>query len=221
MSRDDHRLLRESLGAYALDHLSGDERARIRAHLDQCADCRAELAEIEPVVGPLRAADPDRLDQLPAPPPWLADEIVHRALDHDRQGRRSRRGRIAGIAVASAAAAAALALAGGIGYSLGTPNVPREPVPVYSSTPEVHASATVVPHTWGVEITLDADGFRADAVYRVLVRDDAGRTVNAGEFIGTGGARMVCNLNSSILRAQAAGFDVLDPTGGVVLHGDL
>jgi hypothetical protein len=217
VSRDDHRALRESLGAYALDQLGGDESARVRAHLDQCPGCRAELAEIEPVVGPLRAVDPDRLDRRPAPPPWLADEIVSRALDQDR---RSRRGRFAGIA-AVAAAGAAIALAGGIGYTLGTPNVPREPVPVYSSSPEVHASATVVPHTWGVEITLDADGFRPDAVYRVLVRDDAGRTVNAGEFIGTGAKRMVCNLNSSILRAQAAGFDVLDAAGGVVLHGDL
>jgi len=214
VSTDDHRVLRESLGAYALDHLTGDERARIRAHLDQCPGCRAELAEFEPAVGPLRAVDPDRLDRLPAPPPGLADEIVRRALHEDR---RSHRNRFA----AAAAASVAVGLAGGIGYTVGTPNAPREPVPVFASTREVHASATVIPHTWGVEITLDADGFRTDAVYRVLVRDDAGRTVSAGEFIGTGAARMVCNLNSSVLRAQAAGFDVLDPAGAVVLHGDL
>ena len=87
--------------------------------------------------------------------------------------------------------------------------------------PGVQASAVAIPHTWGVEITLDADGFARGAVYRVVVRDEGGRTVSAGEFIGTGDAAMRCNLNSSVLRADATGFDVLDDRGAVVLHGEL
>jgi hypothetical protein len=217
VNQDDHRALRESLGAFALGHLPDDDAATLRAHLDQCADCRTELAEIEPVVLPLASVDSTRLDQEPAPPPWLGDQIVRQALEHDRGAARTRYGRYAALA----AAAALVVLAGGIGYLMGTPDVPREPVAVRAMDPDVQASATVIPHTWGVEITLDANGFRDDAVYRVVVRDDTGRTVNAGEFIGTGPARMVCNLNSSILRPQAAGFDVLDAAGDVVVHGDL
>ncbi len=217
MNQDDHRALRESLGAYALGHLPDDESATLRAHLGQCADCRAELAEIEPVVAPLSGVDPARLDQAPAPPPWLGDQIVRESLVHGRRAARMRYLRYAALA----AAATLVVLAGGIGYLMGTPDVPREPVAVRAMDPGVQASATVIPHTWGVEITLDANGFRDDAIYRVVVRDDTGRTVNAGEFVGTGPARMVCNLNSSILRPQAAGFDVLDAAGDVVVHGDL
>lgn len=72
-----------------------------------------------------------------------------------------------------------------------------------------------------MEITLDAAGFEQGADHRVVIVDDAGRRVGAGAFVGTGDQRMLCNLNSSVLRAQAAGFDVLDPAGAVVLHSDL
>ena len=53
------------------------------------------------------------------------------------------------------------------------------------------------------------------------MRDDAGRAINAGEFLGTSPTAMSCNLNSSVRRANATGFDVLDRRGDVVVHGDL
>ncbi len=217
MNRDEHRTIRESLGAYALGQLPRHERIAVRAHLDGCAACRAELAEIEPVVGPLGRVDPGRLDATPVPPQWLGDRIVARARAEGGP-RRSRRG----VLVAAVAAALTGVAGAGVGYLAGSgPAVPREPVAVRAADARVDASATVVPHTWGVEITLDADGFEQGAEYRVVVVDDAGRRVGAGAFVGTGDRRMLCNLNSSVLRAQAAGFDVIDPGGAVVLHGDL
>lgn len=218
MSSGEHRTLRESLGAYALGGLPSAEAAALRAHLDGCAACRAELAEIGPVVGPLSRVDPARLDTPPAPPAWLGDRIVARAAAERPPARRRR------TVLVAAAAAALVGLAGAVGYALGAgtdPAVPREPVALRTADPAVDASATVVPHTWGVEITLDADGFAAGAVYRVVVLDDGGRAVDAGEFVGTGADRMRCNLNSSVLRADAAGFDVVDTAGRVVLHGQL
>ena len=41
--------LRELLGVHALGHLGPGEDAAVRAHLDGCADCRAELAELAPL----------------------------------------------------------------------------------------------------------------------------------------------------------------------------
>lgn len=217
MNRDEHRAIREALGAFALGGLPADERGAVQAHLDGCAACRDELAEITPVVGPLRSVDPDALARTPAPPPWLGEHIVHRALAEGVPDRRVRRGMV----VAAAVAVGALA-GGGIGYVAGSgPAVPREPVTVQALDARIDATASVIPHTWGVEITLAADGFRPGAVYRVVVSDDAGRQVDAGAFIGTGEAPMVCNLNSSVLRTDAAGFDVLDDDGDVVLHADL
>ncbi|WP_205860606.1 DUF4394 domain-containing protein [Phycicoccus sp. HDW14] len=80
----------------------------------------------------------------------------------------------------------------------------------------VTATAGVVPHTWGVEVRLTASGFAAGDRYRVVVLGEDGRTYPAGEFVGTGARPMVCNLNSSVLRADAAGFEVLDGAGTVL-----
>lgn len=217
MNRDEHRTLRESLGAYALGQLDEPERTTLAAHLDGCAECRGELADIAPVVAGLRGVDPDRLDATPTPPPELGEQIVSRAMSERRAGPRR------GVLLAAAGVVVAAVVGGGVGYAVGgaAPDVPREPVVLQAADARVDASATVVPHTWGVEITLDADGFTPGEAYRVVVLDDTGRQVEAGGFVGTGPARMQCNLNSTVLRAQAAGFDVLDPAGTVVLHGEL
>ncbi len=176
MNRDEHRTIRESLGAFVLGQLSRGERTAVGAHLDGCAACRAELAEIEPVVGPLSRVDPRHLDATPVPPQWLGDRIVARARAEGGP-RRPRRG----VLVAAVAAALTGVAGAGVGYLAGSgPAVPREPVALRAADTRVDASATVIPHTWGVEITLDADGFEQGAEYRVVVVDDAGRRVGAG-----------------------------------------
>ena len=43
---DGHRELREQLGSYALGHLPDGEALALRAHLDGCAACRADLADL-------------------------------------------------------------------------------------------------------------------------------------------------------------------------------
>jgi hypothetical protein len=210
-------MLRESLGALLLGQLPEPERATLQAHVDGCAECRAEMAEIAPLAGALRHVDPDRLDTTPTPPPQLGEQIIGRAVAERRSGP------YRGALMVAAGIVVAVLIGGGVGFVAGssTPGVPREPVTLVASDTAIDASATVVPHSWGVEITLDADGFAPGAVYRVVVVDDTGRAVDAGQFVGTGQARMLCNLNTSVLRAQAAGFDVLDTRGTVVLHGEL
>lgn len=213
---DDHRALREMLGAYALGGLTGAESTALRAHLDGCPACRAELDELRPVAAALAAVDPAVLDDTPLPPLGLADRIVARTRGVPRPtAHRST------LLVAAAVLVAAL-VGGGAGFIVGSgPAVPREAVAVRTLASTVQASATVVPHTWGIEITLDADGFEPGTAYRVVVTDNTGRMVEAGAFVGTGPEPMVCNLNTSVLRAQAAGFDVLAPDGTVVVHAEL
>ena len=45
MTETPHSEIEDLLGAYALDAVDDDERAVIDAHLDECARCRAEVAE--------------------------------------------------------------------------------------------------------------------------------------------------------------------------------
>ncbi|WP_410599480.1 anti-sigma factor family protein [Amycolatopsis sp. lyj-90] len=218
MKPGDHRTLRETLGAYALDQLDEHERLRIDAHLSGCADCRSELRELSPVVRALSLAEAAQVSEHeePAVPPDLGDAVVRRVS----AGQRRRRWQPPRWA---AAAAIALLCGAGIGWAV-HPDAPApgpfEAVQVATSTPAIHASAGLVPHTWGVEIKLTATGFEAGTSYRVVIVDDTGVHTAAGEFIGTGAAEMRCNLNSSVLRADAGGFRVLGPGGQVVLESD-
>ncbi|MBP2366432.1 anti-sigma factor family protein [Pseudonocardia parietis] len=219
MTPEEHRTLRESLGDHALSRLGAHEAATLQAHLDGCPECRAELEEISSVLPALRRVDPDRLDRTPVPPPDLGDRIVAAARAEGRDAPARRRSRWLPVA---AAAAVAILVGGAAGYLAGDyDGIPREPVAVQAMDPAVQASAEAIPHTWGVEIVLAADGFVDGSTYRVVVESDDGRAVNAGEFIGTGANPMTCNLNSSVLRAEAAGFQVLDDRGSVVLRGEL
>lgn len=216
MNPDDHRVLRETLGAYALDQLDEHERLKIDAHLSGCADCRAEVRELTPVAHALGLAEASRVSEQVTVPPDLANTVVRRVSEEKRRSRwRPPRW--------VAAAVIALALGAGAGW-IAHPDVPApgpfEAVAVAPSSPAVHASAGLVPHTWGVEIKLTATGFEKNTRYRVVIVDVTGGQMAAGEFIGTGPAEMRCNLNSSVLRSNAEGFRVLDPRGQVVLASD-
>lgn len=217
MNTDEHRRLRELLGSYALGQLGADETTGLRAHLDGCADCRAELAAIAPLAAPLKLVDPDRLEHAPiAPPDWLEESVLAAIKAEPRRIRPKGRWLMA--------AAAALVIAGagtGLGYALAPdpPKIPLEPVQVTALAAGVQSTADVVPHTWGMEIKLVGTGYEPGKRYHVVVLDAAGRVAPAGEFIGTGAKRMSCNLNSSVLRADAKIFEVLDEADQVVLRG--
>lgn len=219
MTPDEHRVLRESLGDLATGRLGGDDASALRAHVDGCRSCRDELEEISSVLPALSRVDPSTVDDEPAPPPDLGDRVVARVRAELRAPARSRAVRWVPVA---AAAAVALLVGGTAGFLAGSDDgVPREPVAVQALAPGLQADAVAIPHTWGVEISLDAEGFRPGAVYRVVVESDDGRRVGAGEFVGTGTQPMTCNLNSSVLRTDAAGFQVLDDRDAVVVRGEL
>jgi anti-sigma-K factor RskA len=61
----------DSLAAYALSALPGEERAEVEAHLETCAECRLELDELRLVTGALAHSVP----QFQAPAP-LRDRIM-------------------------------------------------------------------------------------------------------------------------------------------------
>lgn len=217
MTGETHRTIREELGAFALGQLTGDRWHAVHDHLETCAVCRADLDEIAPVAGLLGGARdrlrPDDLSTDPAPPPLPDALIAEVRAAAPAPVRRPR------LVLLAAAAAVGVLVAGGVGYVVGTNTgqVPREDVAVRAAAPGIRAEAALIAHTWGMEVTLTATGFTAGEAYTVTVTDDAGRTVGAGEFLGTGGQEMVCNLNSSVLRADASLVQVTAPDGQVVL----
>jgi hypothetical protein len=215
-----HREVREHLGVYALGHGTPEERAAVRAHLDGCASCRAEVAELAPLAARLADVDPDRLDETPTPPPALGQVVLARIAAEER--RSARRLGVRRLAYGGAAAAVA-ASAFGVGWLVRpVPEPPPlEPVALEVLDAGIEASADVIAHTWGMEVRLTGEGFAAGQVHRVLVTDEEGNEVAAGEFLGVGAEELRCNLNSSVLRTDAAAFAILDESGDVVLVSDL
>lgn len=234
--RDDdqgqHRQQRELLGSFVLNQLSASETASVQAHLDGCAGCRAEVAALAPLADDLRTVDPGWLSTPPTPPPDLGgrirDAVIAETVLRDRRRQRTTWShRVLGVA-----AAAALVLGGvGLGHALiprtqlvvqQAPPGPYEPIKVTRVLAGlVVAKAGVVPHTWGVEVKMEGSGFTKGHPYRAVVVGRDGRRTPAGEFLGTGGQTLKCNLQAALLRRDASGIVIMDATGRPVLTAGL
>lgn len=201
----------------------------MRAHLDGCVECREQLAEIMPAAAALSGVDPARIGSPATPPVNLGDVIAARVaagqvlLEQRRRRSTLRRG---ALRMAAAAVAAAALIGVGVALPLGDPPparpVPTERIALRSTVPGVQvSSAAVVPHTWGIELKLTASGLAQGGTYRATVQSRDGRTLPAGEFLGTGATPVICNLQAALLRKDARAVAVLDAAGRPVLTADL
>jgi anti-sigma-K factor RskA len=210
MKTDDHRDWRMSLGAYALGDLPADERAALAAHIEGCAECRAELRELEGVAALLPLADPARIEE-PAvrPPADLGARIEAQiAAEAAREGRakRRRRWRLGlGGAVAVAAVAALLAL---VVLPVGGETSPAQQVKFASVPNGVTIKATLEPHAYGTEIKMYVDGVSSGTLCRVFLRDAAGHTYSAGSFRYRWEEDSEAELSSALDLSQAAEIGV-------------
>jgi hypothetical protein len=181
-TRNECREWRELLGAYALGHLPGDERAGLEAHLDGCAQCRAELASLEPVAQMLPHADPARFGPAPQPPPELGQRIAATiAAERQRTRQKRRRRTFGGFALGGAAAAVATAVL--LLFVLGGGSEdPTQPVK-FTDLPEgISIYATLEPHAYGTEIHMYVHGVPSGTLCRVWLRGPNGVSYPAGTF---------------------------------------
>jgi putative zinc finger protein len=181
MTADTCREWRELLGSYALGGLDDDERTAVAAHLEGCAECRAELAELAPMGELLMRADPDALDVVASPSSSLGRRISRR-VKSERRAERRRRLRF-GLAGAGAVAALAATL-----LVLLLPGGSSSPVPIgkevrFAHLPSgVRIAAHLEPQPYGSEIDVYVRGMRRDTRCVVFLRGANGRRVAAGSF---------------------------------------
>lgn len=223
----EHEALREELGAFALGQLSADRQDALRSHLQACAECRAEVAALSALAGPLAQVDPD--DPLPQTPPALDVRIrtaLSRVAAHQAPSAAARpstfdRFRTYVVPALVGAAAATIGVLVVTDDDASVPTVMPEAVPIVREADGIDASAGVIDHTWGMEINLVGSGFEADASYNVVVIDQRGRSFDSGAFVGVGDNTLTCKMNSAVLRDQAVSLAVTDVEGTVVVRADL
>lgn len=220
LSGEGHRAVRELIGAYVLGQLEPAERARVRAHLESCASCRAEARKLSPLAASLRSVDPDRLGPAPEPPADLGERVVQ-SIRRDRRLVRRRRWVRRGAAALAVAASLVIAFTlGGVLRPTGPVLPPGEPLALTTSA-GVSANAALVRHTWGTELRLEASGLRQGDPYAVRFVTDAGAEISAGSLIGTGAKPLTCSLNAALPLDDAKRVFVTDRSGTVVLDGEI
>jgi hypothetical protein len=208
MSAPEHD--RAALGAYALGALDPDEARAVDEHLAGCADCRAEVAELNELHAMLGEVPPEAfLDG----PPEDGDLLLQRTLRQVRSERQERielaapepgpsrwteppatrtgRGRRALVLVA--AALALIAGAGVVGGLIGRQTVQPVAVqpPPIAGTRNVKAtdpggtaiSATLVPKKGWVTVHVDVRNLPVGAQCELRVVDKSGKFMVAGSWL--------------------------------------
>lgn len=181
------------LGVYALGAAGDQERTAVASHLVTCAECRAELARLEPLPALLAqvpesrwAADPHATPQ----PAAAAEQRSARAGRSSPAGAPARPGlmrwawaRPWQAIAAGAAAAAAAGLAGGFWLAQPGPAAVAAPaIMVSGANPATHVRATVslTGTSWGTSIRLVASGLPLNEPCRLIVRSRSGGTEVTG-----------------------------------------
>jgi len=202
------------LAAAAVEDLTGSERVSLDGHLDGCAACRGNLAELRRTLAVLPAADVDHLDH----PSGVPTGLDRRIFDTITRNARTRRHAVI-ISVTGVAAGVlvllylAFAFTGG-GASTG------ERVQL-ADAGGVHAVATLEPRPWGTQIRLQIDGFAPATTCNVWLERPNGTRVPAGTFTSLRQRPLDVVLATSLPRDQAVAVGVTSTEGEelrAVLH---
>lgn len=182
-TRNECREWRELLGAYALGHLEGDERAGLEAHLEGCAGCRGELAALAPVAQMLPHADPTRFGPAPQPPPELGQRIAATiAAEKEQTQRRERRRLFGGLAFGGAATAAVAAILILFVFGGDSGQEPAQQVRFADLPKGISIDATLEPHAYGTEIHMYVHGVPSGTLCKVWLRGPKDVSYPAGTF---------------------------------------
>jgi len=216
-----HRELRLSLGAYLLGALDAEEAKAVEAHVATCADCRAEIEQLELLPALLDAIPPARAEVLSKEPAVPQEEQAPPALlARVRARRRSLRLRWAGVVTGAAAASLAAGLALG---PVVTTAPGAEPTPTATSTPAAsyklaspdgaQVDLALVRKGWGTELDLSCHGMPSSGVFSVWVVTADGAQERAASWSSTGySGKAVLTGATSYQLASIRSIEIRDGT---------
>lgn len=207
-SAEPHQLL----GAYLLGGLDEGDLKSFEAHLQQCGQCRKELAGLEKV--------PMMLDALPVPDA-VALTVVPGAAEPlppsdsapllRELARRRRTLRRRWSALAGAAAAACLALGVAAGSLLVRAPQPDATYSVQSAT-GLRFSIDLAKKTWGTELAVNGSSLPEDGTLSLWVRDRAGSEDRACAWTATPSGRVKVTGATPIQLGSISSVELRDGT---------
>jgi predicted anti-sigma-YlaC factor YlaD len=182
---DSCRDYRAALGAAVLGDTDPAEHVALQAHLDGCADCRAELRELTAVANALPLADPERLELRPEPARDLGARVLDRVA-RERKHKRARRRQRVLVAIA----AVLMVVIAGAAFVVFRPESPAGTRVTFPVTKGVSADATLRSKAAGTEVALNVAGL-PKGYYWLWLSSADGERVGAGTFRGTDAATEV------------------------------
>ncbi|MBK3645318.1 anti-sigma factor [Streptomyces sp. MBT33] len=212
-----------ALGAYLLGVLEPAERSGLERHTVRCAECRAALMELEPLVGLLRhvpfEASSQRTQAVPtSTAPSAAPKSLGTAQAVSRVARRAR-GRRVMIAGALAAAAALTGVGVSLSMQSGEQAAVRSAAIVSATDPATHvtASAALAPGATGASIRLRLSGL-PPTVCRLVVHARDGQAETAATWTAGYGTAVSVPGSSSFDVRDIARMDVVSSSGRLLVE---
>jgi anti-sigma factor RsiW len=182
MTPDACREWRAALASAALERLDAADELALQAHLDGCAACRAELAELQAVARVLPDADVAHLEDGPVEPPGSLGDRVLVGVARERSSRRGRRFRRAALAVA-----AVLAVVLGVAALTLSAMLDDEPETTkveFTAAGDRWATAELRALPEGTEVVFHVGGLDEGEWYWLWTTGATDRRVSAGTFQG-------------------------------------
>lgn len=211
MSDPSCRAYRELLGVYVVGAIEPGERAAVDAHLNQCYECREELAGLAPLTALLHrvpVAEAERIALADAGPDdhaQPAPEMLDSMLGRVRARRRTKRVR----AMFTAAAAILITVGGAAAVTQSL-----QPHPQHARFDTATASRGVLGATvrygkmnWGTSMSVQVTGFRqwTNCKFWVLTADGR-RQLAGGWTVGPGADRLWYPVEAGVPESTVTGF---------------
>lgn len=204
--------LHHLLGAYVLGGLDSADSQRFEAHLQDCAECRTDLAELESL--------PALLDALPVPDavaltgssriaPTAAPATSAPAAVLVELAARRRKSRRRWAALVGAVAAACLALGVAAGPLLIRPPQPDASYSVQADS-GLRFSVDLARKNWGTELAVNGSSMPLSGTYSLWVRDRAGGEDRACAWTATPSGRVKVTGATPVQLASIATVELRD-----------
>lgn len=209
------RTYRELLGVYVVGAIEPAERGVLEAHLNQCYECREELAGLALLPALLRRVPVEEAERLAELDPHDSDpvypsaDLLNSLLRQVGARRRTRRVR----SVFATAAAILIAAGGAVGASqVLTPQSPRHVQArvldvTTASRGQLGATVRYGKTRWGTTMWVRVTGFRQWTWCKFWVVTKSGQRALAGGWtVGPGGERLWYPVSTNVPEASVTGF---------------